>query len=72
MTEILWMDEDDLRKTCWLLLSSLAHTREHVQELVERAVADGYRAGYGDAVADRALSVTVTVKEGNAAGVVVH
>ena len=75
MKEILWMDEDELREACRLLLSCLARSQEQMQCLVadvEGAVADGYRLGYADAVADRALQVTVTVKEGNAAGVVVH
>ena len=75
MTALLWMSEDELREMCWLLMASLARSQEQVQFLtdnVEGAVADGYRIGYADAVADGALQVTFAAQERDATCVGLH
>ena len=75
MSEILWMDEDELRHACFVLVACLARSQEQMQYLVgniEGAVADGYRIGYADAVADRALQVTFAAQERDATCVGLH
>ena len=75
MSDILWMSEDELREACWVLMACLARSQEQMQCLVsnvEGAVADGYRIGYADAVADRALQVAYAAQEGNAACLGLH
>lgn len=72
---LLWMDEDELREACWLLMACVVRSEEQKEELVanmREAVAHGYRCGYADAVADRAAQVTYEVKAGDAEGLVVH
>ena len=75
MTNLLWMEEDELRQVCYLLMASLAHSQERqacLLEMVDRAAADGYRMGYADASADRALRVTQEVAVGDEEGLVLH
>ena len=67
------MEEEELRHTCWLLMACLVRSQEQMQCLVgemQGALSDGYRAGYTDGLAHRALQVTITVKEGDEQGVV--
>ena len=51
MTELLWMDEDELREVCRALLTRLCQTELVVQVLagqIDEAVAHGYEQGYAD------------------------
>lgn len=75
MTALLWMDEDELRETCRLLMANLVYAQakeKYLVELVQEAAADGYRIGYSDAVADRALRHSQKVAVGDEEGFVVH
>ena len=75
MTSLLWMDEEELRQTCCLLVAYLASAQkkqEYLIGLVQEAAADGYRIGYGDAVADRALRHEKEFAVGDEEGFVVH
>ena len=48
------MDVEELRETCRLLAAHLVYEQkkqEYLIRLVQEAAADGYRLGYGDAVA---------------------
>ena len=72
---LLWMEEDELREVCRLLMAHLAQSKFEVEFLLsgmEKAAADGYRYGYADAVADRALQVSSEVKAGDAACYSLH
>lgn len=69
------MSEDELREACWFLVACLARSQEQMQCLVsnvEGAVADGYRIGYADAVADRALQIAYAPQEGDATRLGLH
>ena len=75
MTALLWMDEEELRETCRLLAAHLVYEQkkqEYLIRLVQEAAADGYRLGYGDAVADRALRYSQEVAIGDEEGFVLH
>ena len=51
MTELLWMDEDELREVCRALMTRLCQTELVVQVLagqIDEAVAHGYEQGYTD------------------------
>ena len=75
MTSLLWMDEEELRETCRLLMAHLIYAQrkeEYLTGLVQEAAADGYRIGYGDAVADRALRHEKEVAVGAKEGFVLH
>ena len=75
MTSLLWMDEEELRETCRLLTDCLVYAQareKYLVGLVQEAAADGYRIGYGDAVADRALRYSQEVAVGVEEGFVLH
>ena len=75
MTSLLWMTEDELRETCGLLLAHLFVEQAKNMKLVgmvQEAAADGYRIGYGDAVADRALRISQEIAGGIEEGFVLH
>ena len=75
MKNLLWMTEDELREACWLLMACVVRSEEQKKDLLARmgeAVADGYRCGYTDALADRALQIPYEVKEGDAEGIGLH
>lgn len=72
---LLWMDEDELRQACRVLLAHLAQSRVEAEVLLaglEKAASDGYRYGYADACADRALQVSTEVKAGDATCLSLH
>jgi len=72
---LLWMDEEELRETCRLLMSHLVYAQAREKclvGLVQEAASDGYRLGYGDAVADRAIRYSQEVAVGVEEGFVVH
>lgn len=64
VTELLWMEEDELRYLVVALATRLCQTREVVQEAYEY----GYRQGY----TTRALQLTPEVEVGDEQGVVLH
>ena len=75
MKNLLWMTEDELREACWLLMACVVRSEEEKALLLnnmKEMVADGYRCGYADAVADRALQVAPEVEAGNAACLGLH
>jgi hypothetical protein len=69
------MDEDELRLACRMLMVHLVRSQEQVEHLVgmvQEAAADGYRIGYGDAVADRALRIPQEISVGVEEGALLH
>jgi hypothetical protein len=64
LTELLWMEEDELRYLVVTLATRLCQTREVIQEAYEY----GYRQGY----TTRALQLTPEVEVGDEQGVVLH
>ena len=72
---LLWMTEDELREYCWLLMACLVRGEQEKAELIQgarEAIADGYRCGYADAVADRALQVAPAIEARDAASLGLH
>ena len=72
---LLWMTEDELREACWLLMACVVRSEEEKALLLDnmkRVMADGYRCGYADAFADRALQVPYEAEAGDAEGVGLH
>jgi hypothetical protein len=67
-SEVLWMDEEDLRSTCLTLSTLLQISEMNTVRAVNEALQYGYRQGYADAV----VRISFTTKEGNAAGLVLH
>ena len=52
MTELLWLDEDELRNVCRILATRLCQTENRMLMMaveMEKAVAYGYRVGFEDA-----------------------
>ena len=75
MKNLLWMTEDELREACWLLMACVVRSEEEKALLLnnmKEMVADGYRCGYADAFADRALQVPHEVKAGDAKSLGLH
>jgi hypothetical protein len=69
------MDEEELRQMCHLLMANLVYSQAKQEMLIKKvqeAAADGYRIGYSDAVADRALRHSQKVAVGDEEGFVVH
>lgn len=70
-TDWLWMNEDELREQCWLLLGELfrSETKRLLQAVdIQKAVEHGYREGY----ADGTLRIPFALETGDAEGVVLH
>ena len=75
MKNLLWMTEDELREACWLLMACVVRSEEEKALLLnnmKEMVADGYRCGYADAFADRALQVPHEAQERDAASFGLH
>ena len=68
MTELLWMEEDELRATCLTLSALLQFSQVNTVNVVNEAMDYGYRKGYADAV----IRISVTSEKGNAEGFVLH
>jgi hypothetical protein len=52
LTELLWMNEDELREQCCLLVEALLESEIHRVQLINnmgQAVAHGYKRGYTEA-----------------------
>ena len=51
MSDLLWLDEDELRDVCRILATRLCQTEARMVMMaieIERAVEHGYRVGYED------------------------
>jgi hypothetical protein len=71
MIELLWMNEDELREHCHLLVEALLVSEHHRIELVNnmgKALAYGYNRGYADA----AVQLKIETQERNAEGFILH
>ena len=61
MTELLWMDEDELREVCRLLANRVYQTEQRMLMMaigIEEAVEYGYKVGYEDGITGQSYSVT--------------
>jgi hypothetical protein len=67
-TEVLWMEEDDLRATCLTLTALLQFSEMNTVRAVNEALEYGYKQGYADAV----VRISFATKEGNAESLVLH
>jgi hypothetical protein len=60
MSELLWMDEDELRTVCRLLATRLCQTENRMLMMaieIEKAVEHGYRVGYEDGSTGQSYSI---------------
>jgi hypothetical protein len=67
-TELLWMEEDELRATCLTLSALLQFSQVNTVRAVNEALQYGYRQGYTDA----AVRISFKAEEGNAESLVLH
>ena len=61
MSDLLWMDEDELREACRLLANRLYQTEQRMLMMaigIEEAVEYGYKVGYEDGVTGQSYSIT--------------
>jgi anti-sigma regulatory factor (Ser/Thr protein kinase) len=61
MSELLWMDEDELREVCRLLANRVYQTEQRMLMMaigIEEAVEYGYRVGYEDGITGQSYSIT--------------
>ena len=61
MSELLWMDEDELREVCRLLANRVCQTEQRMLMMairIEEAVKHGYRVGYEDGITGQSYSIT--------------
>ena len=61
MTELLWLDEDELRDACRILAARLCQTENRLLMMameIERAVEYGYRVGYEDGSTGQSYSIS--------------
>jgi len=71
MVELLWMNEDELREHCHLLVEALLSSEIHRVELINnmgKALAYGYNQGYAAA----AVQLKIEAQEGNAESPLLH
>ena len=71
MTELLWMEEDELREVCRALMTRLCQTELVVQMLAKKmneAVAHGYEQGYTDGF----IRFSYEAEAGNVKSLVLH
>ena len=71
MTELLWMEEDELREVCRALMTRLCQTELMVQMLASQmneAVAHGYEQGYTDGF----IRFSYEAEKRDGPGVVLH
>ena len=60
MSELLWLNEDELRDVCRLLANRLCQTQSKMLMMaieIERAVEYGYRVGYEDGSTGQSYSI---------------
>ena len=61
VSELLWLDEDELREVCRLLANRLCQTEQRMLMMamgIEEAVEYGYKVGYEDGITGQSYSVT--------------
>ena len=61
MSELLWLNEEELRDVCRILATRLCQTEGRMLMMaveMEKAVAYGYRVGFKDAVAGEPFALT--------------
>jgi anti-sigma regulatory factor (Ser/Thr protein kinase) len=61
MSELLWMDEDELREVCRLLANRVYQTEQRMLMMaigIEEAVEYGYKVGYEDGITGQSYSIT--------------
>ena len=66
MSELLWLDEDELRDVCRILATRLCQTENRMLMMaleIERAVEYGYRVGYEDGITGQSYSITARDEE---------
>ena len=66
MSELLWLDEDELRDVCRILATRLCQTENRMLMMaieIERAVEHGYRVGYEDGSTGQSYSVSARDEE---------
>ena len=71
MVELLWMNEDELREHCHLLVEALLVSEIHRVKLVNnmgKALAYGYNRGYADA----SVQLKTETQKGNAESFILH
>jgi len=67
MTELLWLDEDELRNVCRILATRLCQTENRMLMMaveMEKAVAYGYRVGFEDATTGEPFALASRDEEG--------
>ena len=67
MTELLWLDEEELRNVCRILATRLCQTENRMLMMaveMEKAVAYGYRIGFEDAATGEPFALTSRDEEG--------
>ena len=71
MVELLWMNEDELREHCHLLVEALLESEVHRVKLINnmgKALAYGYNRGYADA----SVQLKTETQKGNAESLILH
>ena len=71
MVELLWMNEDELREHCHLLVEALLKSEVHRIALINnmgKALAYGYNRGYTDA----SVQLKTETQEGDAKSFILH
>ena len=66
MSELLWLNEDELRDVCRILATRLYRTEGMMLMMameIERAVEHGYRVGYEDGSTGQSYSITARDEE---------
>ena len=66
MTELLWLDEDELRDACRILAARLCQTEKRMVMMaieIEKAVEYGYRVGYEDGSTGQSYSISARDEE---------
>ena len=61
MSELLWLNEDELREACRLLANRLCQTEQRMLMMamgIEEAVEYGYKVGYEDGITGQSYSAT--------------
>ena len=67
MTELLWLDEEELRNVCRILATRLCQTENRMLMMaveMEKTVAYGYRVGFEDAATGEPFALTSRDEEG--------
>ena len=60
MSELLWLDEDELREVCRTLANRLCQTEQRMLMMamgIQEAVEYGYKVGYEDGVTGQSYSI---------------